>query len=38
MKISDKVKRLLIVLQRDVLADGAEVIAPVRTPRGLNSG
>ena len=38
MQVGDEVKRLLILLKRDVLADGAEVIAPMRAARWLDSG
>ncbi len=29
VQVGDEVKRLLVILQGDVLADGAEVVAPV---------
>jgi hypothetical protein len=38
MQIRDEVKRLLLSLQRNVLANRAEVIAPVESPGWLNAG
>ena len=33
VQVGDEVERLLVVLQRDVLADRAEVVAPMRKRR-----
>jgi hypothetical protein len=38
VQVGDKVKRLLIILQGDVLADRAEVIAPMDGAGGLDAG
>ena len=37
VQVGDEVVRLLVVLQVDVLADGAEVVAPVESAGGLNA-
>ena len=38
MQVGDEVKRLLVVLQGDVLADRAEVVAPVDRAGRLDAG
>jgi len=38
MQVGDEVKRLLVVLQLNMLADRAEIIAPMGKPGGLDAG
>ena len=39
VQVGDEVERLLVILQLDVLADGAEIIAPMRNlPVGWSAG
>src|SRR5438045_8995942 len=38
MQIRDEIKRGIFMLQIDVLPDGAEIVAPVKSARRLNAG